>query len=313
MNTVQVILGYKGVLSDLADKDRRAPIDHVLHTSTYSQKHPKMLPLLIRSLEHGINRLDGHGCTPLNALIDTSHSRVEPSWAEFHAHSAKLERYKGLKILKCQEEWTGIDHKWRFSCHPNELEYYYRRLSVSHFRDALYAASASAAQIRSSPCIASAVLVQYSWRFWPRMWSSSRFCWISTPILSMMKSMMGARLWTWRAVSGANNVDNPWSTSFSARTRSLRPGWPILPDPASARANQVRQRKTAVSRIPSSARGEEIVKGTNPTIDILRGEQYSGGAMLMDRVGGDTVLLSIVGRRLWVEAVKHREISAYSV
>lgn len=147
--SVKELLEYEGIQSELADDEGLAPIDHVLQKHFDTATRLELLPLMIPSLEHKINRLDRHGCTVLHMLIDTSYSKRSPWWAEDDEHWEKLERYEGRKIFECREEW---EHEWNKSRHPRDSEYYIPRLNVSVFRAVLDAASVSAAEVRSSPC-----------------------------------------------------------------------------------------------------------------------------------------------------------------
>lgn len=152
MKSVHTLLGYKGIQSELVDNKGLAPIDYVLRKYPFTQSRLKVLPPMMLFLEHGINRLDLHGCTLLHALIDTSYSRPSSSRAEAHEHWEKLGHYKGRRIFEGRAEWDIVEHTWRKSRRLQSTWFYNPRPNVFGLRQALGVLSISAEEVRSSPC-----------------------------------------------------------------------------------------------------------------------------------------------------------------
>lgn len=153
MNAVSVLLGYEGIQAELADSKGFAPIDYALRSIPITRFDATLLPLMITSQEHGINRIDQDGYTLLHVLIELSDRRQVFSYAETYEHWEKLERYKGRKTAEGQEDWAEFDNMWLNSLHPYVLDRDdYSRIKVSSIRKALEASSTSASDVRSSSC-----------------------------------------------------------------------------------------------------------------------------------------------------------------
>lgn len=104
---------------------------------------------MIPFLEHGINMILTDGCTLLHMLIVASDYQSGPSWAGDGRHWGKLKRYEDRDILELRKEWAQSKANWVYFV---GMESSIPRLSLHGFREALRTASASAAQVRCSPC-----------------------------------------------------------------------------------------------------------------------------------------------------------------
>lgn len=162
--SAEVLLGHKNIQLELEDGDGLGPIDYLMR-QTPDESHQKILRLMVPILEHGINRLDGHGCTLLHSLIDVSYVLKDADWLPQNEHWEKLEHYEGRKIFERQEEWGfaiaeahSLQHyRLQHGLDPDHPSYkawalYISNLGVSGFRQVLGTESVSAAEIRSSPC-----------------------------------------------------------------------------------------------------------------------------------------------------------------
>lgn len=152
MTPVSVLLGYESIQAGLVDSEGLAPIDYALRNSSFTQSDVTILPLMVTSLEHGINWIDRDGYSLLHVLIELSYHRQVFSYAETREDWEKLKRYKEHKIFARREDWAEFDNIGLNSLHPCVLDRYLPRVHVSVFRTALGTGSASAAEIRSSPC-----------------------------------------------------------------------------------------------------------------------------------------------------------------
>ncbi|KAI7779320.1 hypothetical protein LA080_000991 [Diaporthe eres] len=152
IDVVPILLGYKGIQPELADANGLTAIDYVLAQLTrfsYSSVHETLLLSMIPFLEHGINMIVRDGCTLLHMLIDASDYQSGTSWAGDGRHWGKPKRYEGRDIFELRKEWAQSRYNWVFSV---EMESSLPRLSLHGFEEALRTASASAAQVRCSPC-----------------------------------------------------------------------------------------------------------------------------------------------------------------
>lgn len=162
--STEVLLGHENIQAELEDGEGFAPIDYLMR-QTPDPSHGKILSLMVPILEHGINRVDRHGCTLLHSLIDVSYVLKGADWLPQNEHWKRLEHYEGRKIFERQEEWGfaiaeahslqhyGLQH----GLDPDYPSYkamalYISKLGVSGFRQVLGTKSVSAAEIRASPC-----------------------------------------------------------------------------------------------------------------------------------------------------------------
>lgn len=126
--SAEVLLDYKDIQLELADDQGLAPIDFLMRKRPNPSRQ-NILRLMVPMLEHGINRLDRHGCTLLHMLIDNCYNSDR-----CHEHWQNLERYEDRKIFELREEGWG-DYR-----------------NPGHLQQALGVLSVTASQVRSSPC-----------------------------------------------------------------------------------------------------------------------------------------------------------------
>lgn len=145
MDSISMLLGYKGIQAELVDAKGFAPIDYLCQMKTPQRGNLIFITALLSMipfLKHGINTIDRKGCTLLHILIDTYYyyDRYSDSWNMGIRHwSTKI--YKDRTIFEHRKLW--------------ELESFespFTRLHAAGFRNILNAASASAAEVRASPC-----------------------------------------------------------------------------------------------------------------------------------------------------------------
>lgn len=162
--SAEVLLGHENIQVELEDGEGFAPIDYLMRL-TPDPSHGKILSLMVPILEHGINRVDRHGCTLLHSLIDVSYVLKDADWLPQNEHLEKIEHYEGRKIFERQEE-RGFEsaeahslriYRMDYGLYPDYPSYKaialdISKLGVSGFRQVLGTKSVSAAEIRSSPC-----------------------------------------------------------------------------------------------------------------------------------------------------------------
>lgn len=128
VDSIQVLLHHKDIQLELIDHCGRAPIDHLvirLKFETLMDDHcldklSEILPVMIKSSEHGLNRLDHNGHSTLHALIDRN-----CIW--------KAKKLEGLPDYETISMFTPLIH-------------------VPAFRRAISDVPVSTAEIRFTPC-----------------------------------------------------------------------------------------------------------------------------------------------------------------
>lgn len=151
-DSIQVLLGYKDIQSELRDRDDLAPIDYLLErlrpisSEDAPDKLWEMLPVMIQSLEHGLNRLDRDGRSLLHAMIDNGcvEKSYNLTWDRDGEHWKSPLLYEARKPLERVKE-PGLEGE-------SVSLIFNRLIHVPTFRRAIGDMPVSTAEIRFTPC-----------------------------------------------------------------------------------------------------------------------------------------------------------------